>query len=183
MSRIPSVKRLRMLKKYPSPNTLPVVDNWRFMTQHSGSYGTSYLFPGAIAYIGLGANLPEDAVYPVTHIDCNSDVLDGSKNYVVLLNQGKSHRHIHFGRLRCMTHRYLVENPMKRYNLNSKQNELKLNPDGSLDIYLQSTSPGPEWEPNWLPVPASGRFDLTLRIYWPKGSLDGTWKLPKVCPR
>ena len=163
----------------------PVVDNWRFMTQHSGSYGTSYLFRAAIAYIELGANLPEDAVYPVTHIDCNSDVLDGSKNYVVHFEPGQIPPTYSFWSLTVYdSSGYLVENPMKRYNLNSKQNELKLNPDGSLDIYLQSTSPGPEWEPNWLPVPASGRFDLTLRIYWPKrGVLDGTWKLPKVCPR
>ena len=53
--------------------------------------------------------------------------------------------------------------------------------DGSLDMYIQAASPGADKEANWLPAPASGPFNLTVRIYWPTpGVLDGTYKLPPV---
>jgi len=57
---------------------------------------------------------------------------------------------------------------------------LKYNPDGSLDIYLQATSPGKDKESNWLPTPL-GRFNLTLRNYFPKAAAyDASYKVPPV---
>ena len=57
----------------------------------------------------------------------------------------------------------------------------RYNDDGSLDIYIQAASPGEKKESNWLPAPASGPFNLTVRIYWPTDAvLDGTYKLPPV---
>ena len=57
---------------------------------------------------------------------------------------------------------------------------LQFNPDGSLDIYLQATSPGKARELNWLPTPL-GQFNLTLRNYFPKPSAyDGSYKVPPV---
>jgi hypothetical protein len=58
---------------------------------------------------------------------------------------------------------------------------LKFNPDGSLDIYLQRDSPGPDKESNWQPTPPSGMFNLTVRSYQPgEPLLDGSYKLPPV---
>ena len=55
------------------------------------------------------------------------------------------------------------------------------NADGSLDIYIQTNSPGADKEANWLPAPDIGPFNLTVRDYWPKEAmLDGTYKLPPV---
>lgn len=55
----------------------------------------------------------------------------------------------------------------------------KYNADGSLDVYIQASSPGPDEETNWLPIPPSGPFNLTVRIYQ-KEAIDGTYKLPPV---
>jgi len=173
------------LKNIQNQNPIPFVNNWRFLPMFTGSYGANYMFRAAIAFTGLAANLPEDAVYPVTNIDCNSEIFDGSKKYVVHFEKDQIPPTNAFWSLTVYDSEiYLIENPIHRYNLTSRQNVMKLNPDGSLDIYLQNSSPGAEWESNWLPVPSNEPFSITLRIYWPKREvLDGTWKLPKVCPR
>ena len=173
------------LKDIHVQTPIPFKDYWRFMPMFTGSYGANYMFRAAIAFTGLGANLPEDAVYPVTNIDCNSEILDGSKNYVVHFEKDQIPPTYAFWSLTVYDPEiYLIENPIHRYNLTSRQNVMKLNPDGSLDIYLQDSSPGVEWESNWLPIPSDEPFSITLRIYWPKREvLEGIWKLPKVCPR
>jgi len=75
---------------------------------------------------------------------------------------------------------FLVANPLGRYELASHTRGLHYNPDGSLDIYLQSTAP-PGHESNWLPAPASGNFETTLRLYGPKASaLNRTYVYPPI---
>jgi hypothetical protein len=72
-----------------------------------------------------------------------------------------------------------VDNPLNRYSLNS-YSELKNNTDGSVDLYLQNQSPGPDKESNWLPAPADS-FHLVLRLYLPQPQiLNGTWQAPGV---
>ncbi|HEY1321123.1 MAG TPA: DUF1214 domain-containing protein, partial [Streptosporangiaceae bacterium] len=54
------------------------------------------------------------------------------------------------------------------------------NRDGSLDIYIQHASPGPDRESNWLPAPP-GPLGITMRIYAPRPeALDGRWNPPPV---
>jgi hypothetical protein len=69
---------------------------------------------------------------------------------------------------------------------------LRYNTDGSLDVYLQAKSPGPGKEANWLPIPPSGPFNLTIRVYQPEQAMldgrvknnavvkAGTYQLPPV---
>jgi hypothetical protein len=59
--------------------------------------------------------------------------------------------------------------------------EPKYNPDGSLDIFLQAQSPSADKASNWLPIPPSGMFNLSLRIYNPKKEvLDPAYTFPPV---
>jgi hypothetical protein len=59
---------------------------------------------------------------------------------------------------------------------------LKLNPDGSLDLYIQSQNPGPARGSNWLPTSGSA-FNLTIRLYSPEQAiLSGTWRPPRSNP-
>jgi hypothetical protein len=64
---------------------------------------------------------------------------------------------------------FYVPNAMNRYNLAAWM-PLEYNSDGSLDLYIQTSSPGADKEANWLPAPASGTFSLTVRDYWPQKS-------------
>jgi hypothetical protein len=77
---------------------------------------------------------------------------------------------------------FFVANPINRYSISPRQN-LKANPDGSVDIYIQKDSPGADKESNWLPAP-DGKFYLMLRMYWPNESdpsiLNGSWTIPPV---
>lgn len=157
-------------------------NGWIFTTK-TGQYGTDYLQRALITAIGLGANRPQDAVYPTSENDAQGKAYDGTKNYVMHFPPGMLPPADGFWSLTMYDANYFfVDNPLNRYTL-SARNDLKKNPDGSVDLYLQNTSPGPEWESNWLPTPAA-RFILMLRLYWPKEKppslLDGSWTIPAV---
>jgi hypothetical protein len=73
---------------------------------------------------------------------------------------------------------HFVANPLNRHNIGSGDN-LRTNPDGSLDLYIQSAPPK-DMESNWLPAPP-GPFTLILRVYWPKQEVvDGRWNPPGI---
>jgi hypothetical protein len=75
---------------------------------------------------------------------------------------------------------FYVPNKINRYHL-APWMPLKTNADGSLDMFIQAESPGPDKESNWLPTPASGPFNLTTRIFWPaEAALNGSWKMPGI---
>jgi hypothetical protein len=81
----------------------------------------------------------------------------------------------------------LVENPINRYLINSPMlPAMQTNADGSLALYIQNQSPGPDKEANWLPAP-NGPIYLVMRLYWPKTTPpsilppgEGTWRPPGV---
>lgn len=160
------------------------VNGWVFTTA-TGLYGTDYLQRALITAIGLGANRPQDAVYPTSEADAAGKPYDGTKNYVMHFNKGELPPVDGFWSLTMYNAEYFfVDNPLNRYTL-SARNDLKTNADGSVDLYLQHENPGPDKESNWLPAPA-GKFIPMLRLYWPKETppsiLDGTWKIPAVNP-
>ena len=76
---------------------------------------------------------------------------------------------------------YMVENPINRYSIGDRTQGMKRNADGSLDIWLQPSDPGPEKRANWLPTPQKNLFYLMARAYqpWPE-VLDPSWVLEPV---
>jgi hypothetical protein len=59
------------------------VNGWQINTESMGVYGNNYLQRAIVAMVGLGANLPEDAVYPLSIGDANGNPLDGANDYVL----------------------------------------------------------------------------------------------------
>src|SRR5208282_1187208 len=53
-----------------------------------GVYGNYYLKRAIITQFGLGANLPEDAIYPINLADEAGKPLDGGSNYVLHFDKG-----------------------------------------------------------------------------------------------
>ena len=146
------------------------------MNTDSGVYGANYLKRGAVAMFEIGMNLPEDSIYP----DTGTSPLDGHNNYVIHFAKGGLPPVNEFWSVTIYDlHGFTVPTPTDRYTLGDRSN-LKPNADGSLDIYLQSESPGAEKESNWLPTPAQP-FSLHARLYSPRpAAIDGTWAMPAV---
>jgi len=157
------------------------VNGWNIATQTMGTYGTSYTQRAVVALAGLGANLPEDAVYPVAFLDGTGKPLDGAGKYVLHFTKEQLPPVDAFWSLTMYDNQgFQVPNPINRFAIGDRD-KLKFNPDGSLDIYIQNTSPGPDKESNWLPSPPSGPIGPTLRLYAPRTSVtDGTWVPPAL---
>ena len=159
-----------------------IENGWLFMTE-TGVYGTDYLQRAFVTAIGLGANRPQDAVYPTSEKDAEGIPYDGTNKYVMHFEKGQMPPVKGFWDLTMYDADYFfVANPLNRYTL-SQRNTFKANSDGSIDFYLQADNPGAGKESNWLPAP-KGKFILMLRLYWPSETppsiLDGTWKIPPV---
>ncbi|HEY8271395.1 MAG TPA: DUF1254 domain-containing protein [Pseudobdellovibrionaceae bacterium] len=145
-----------------------------------GNYGTNYDARAAMARMGLGANLPEDAIFPTARVDSDGLPLTGAQKYILHFAKGQWPPVNAFWSLTLYNERQgFVENPLHRYSLGSK-NKLKAMKDGSLNIYIQATNPGRAKLANWLPAP-QGEFNLMMRLYWPKQAvLNGEWQVPGV---
>jgi hypothetical protein len=75
------------LMEWKKPTLARVVDGWSMNTDTMGVYGNYYLKRAMVAQLGLGANLPEDAVYPLNLGDENGKPLDGANKYVIRFHQ------------------------------------------------------------------------------------------------
>jgi hypothetical protein len=131
---------------------------------------------------GLGANLPQDAMYPTARVDNQDRLLDGSHRY-----------RLHFAAQSLPPVRafwsvtaygaddFLIDNPINRYALGDRD-PLHFNADGSLDLLIAAQAPARAQErSNWLPVKAHQPFQLNARLYWPQpAALNGQWGMPAV---
>jgi hypothetical protein len=156
-----------------------IESGWSFIPQ-TGNYGTNYLFRALVTAIGLGANLPQDAIYPVATKDFAGEPLSGANKYTIHFAKGETPPVKGFWSLTMYDETYFfVPNALNRYTLSSRF-DFKYNTDGSLDFYIQKDNPGKDKEANWLPSPANG-FILMFRFYWPEQAiLEGAWKLPEI---
>lgn len=150
-------------------------DKWTILSNGIGNYKTNYRLRAFVARVGLGANLPEDAVYPMTSVDSLGEKLHGKYDYVVRFSEEPPVK----GFWSLTIYREdgsLIENVHKKYLLNNKD-DLKYNQDGTLDIYVQNVQSAT----NWLPSPEDEFFTLVLRLYWPSDDiLESEWSLPVI---
>ncbi len=156
------------------------INGWNFLPMNLGEYGTEYEERAVIALVGLGANLAKDAIYPTAFNGNDGKPLTGKNRYVIHFDKGQMPPANAFWSITMYDGKsFLVDNPINRYNIAAWM-PLKYNPDGSLDIYLQTDSPGKGKESNWLPA-AKGEFSPTMRIYWPQeAAIDGKWQPPAI---
>lgn len=180
--KIANEKIMLWMKEGIITGDMKLENGWSFTTK-TGRYGTNYIQRALITAIGLGANLPQDAVYPVSEGPNVLGSYTGDKKYVMHFEKGQLPPAQGFWSLTMYDKDYFfVKNPINRQSVSARQ-DLKPNADGSVDLYIQNESPGADKESNWLPSPKD-KFILMLRLYWPRETnpsiLDGTWKIPAV---
>jgi hypothetical protein len=178
----PAQEKISSLKEAVVVGDAKLENGWMFFSK-TGLYGTGYRNRALITWYGLGANRPQDAVYPTSEGPELLKKYSGANRYVMRFAKGDLPPVNGFWSITMYDKDYFfVPNTINRYTV-SQRSKLKANPDGSVDIYVQHDSPGKDKEQNWLPAPA-GEFVLMMRLYWPKETppsiLDGTWKPPEV---
>jgi hypothetical protein len=168
------------LMTWKIPTLARVVDYWSMNTDTMGVYGNYYLKRAIVTQVGLGANLPEDAIYPLNLADSSGKPLDGSNRYTIHFEKGATPPADAFWSITLYdSDGFQVGNVLNRFAVSSWM-PFKYNANGSLDLYFQNDSPGKDNDANWLPAP-KGAFNLTMRLYAPKSdALTGKWNPPPI---
>ena len=86
--RIPSVAFDRIMAQFKLNKDVKDINGWAFTTK-TGIYGTDYLMRALVTAIGLGANRPQDAVYPTSQKDADDRAYDGAHKYVMRFPRGQ----------------------------------------------------------------------------------------------
>ena len=179
LQRVPADALKAMQAKLP---TMALVDNgWSMNTETVGVYGNNYMKRAIVALVGLGANQPEDAIYPLLLADTDGNSLQGGEKYILHFEKSELPPANGFWSVTMYdTDGFQVANPLNRFAIGDRD-PLSYSRDGSLDIYIQHQNPGQGKESNWLPSPKSGVLGITMRLYAPKTeALDGSWAPPAV---
>jgi hypothetical protein len=164
-----------------APTLARLVNGWQMNTDTMGVYGNYYLKRAIVALAGLGANQVEDAIYPLNVADADGKPVMAENKYVLHFGKDELPPAGAFWSLTMYdAEGFQVANSLNRFAIGDRD-ALKYNADGSLDLYIQSESPDPGNEANWLPGPKSGQLGLTMRLYAPKPeALDGRWSPPPM---
>jgi hypothetical protein len=163
------------------PTLARLVNGWQMNIDTMGVYGNSYLKRAVVARVLLGANQPEDAVYPLIVNDADGNTPTGDHDYALHFAADALPPVEAFWSLTMYDGAgFPVANPLRRFAVGNRD-PLHYNADGSLDLYIQHDDPGGGKSANWLPGPSAGRLGLTLRLYAPRPAvLNGDWAPPPL---
>lgn len=169
------------LMRTKAPTLAKVVNGWQMNTDTMGVYGNAYLKRAIVAMVGLGANQPEDSIYPLCVADAAGQPLTGDRRYELHFKKDELPPADAFWSVTMYdAEGYQVANELNRFAIGDRD-ALKYNDDGSLTISIQHENPGADRVSNWLPSPASGRIGVTMRVYAPRPeALDGRWNPPAI---
>lgn len=183
LNKLPGFIHQKLEERRLTPDKTALENGWMVVTDGIGEYGIDYPRRAYIGFIGLGACIPEDAIYPNCSFDVNGNALDARKKYTMHFEPDQIPPVNAFWSLTAYNEdEFLIENEINRFSLGDRD-DLQFNDDGSLDLYIQHEAPSKEKMSNWLPITEKGPFYLTMRLYWSKEEvLNGDWKIPGVQP-
>lgn len=161
-------------------NGRPIGNGWN-SPPNGANWGYDYLSRAATAKSNMYDNAPQETRYIYTDFDSTGQRLNGAHAYTVTFPAGQTPPVNGFWSLTLYNKEHLFEpNHLNRFSLGTKSKSMKVDADGSLTIYVQNASPGPDKQDNWLPAPKDN-FSLYIRAYWPKEEItSGHWIPPLV---
>lgn len=162
------------------PKLATSVDGWISLADSVGVYGNNYFRRAVMTLLGLGANPPEDAVYPMLTADAEGAPVTGDHDYVMHFDAGRLPPVDAFWSVTMYDiEGFQVANELNRFAIGDRD-PLRYNDDGSLDLFIQHENPGPDRVRNWLPAPR-GPLGVTMRLYAPRPAvISGDWSPPPV---
>src|SRR5262249_5437750 len=122
VKRIPEVAFDRITAQFKINKEVKDINGWAYTTK-TGIYGTDYLIRALITAFGLGANRPQDAVYPTSQKDAEGNAYDGANKYVMHFPRGQLPPVRGFWSVTMYDDKYFfVNNPLNRYSISPRQN-------------------------------------------------------------
>jgi hypothetical protein len=161
------------------------VQGWYYPGPTLGIWGQDYGARAVVARTGLAALPRNEAMYMRPEGADGNALYDGRKMWRIHFAPGQLPPVSGFWSLTMYERTpdgqsFFTENALKRYAIGNRTAGLKINDDGTLDIWIGHDDPGSERQANWLPAPA-GSFTMTLRAYLPgRGLLNGDYRLPPM---
>jgi hypothetical protein len=154
---------IQATQDFPDPNRYPVDERGLLFT---------YVF-------FTPRRLGKGQVWLMSHQDSTGAALEGGRSYRLHVPANAPIRQYWsittYDRL---THAFIRD--VAATSRSSQTPGLRVNRDGSVDLWLGPTAPK-GWERNWLPTDPGRRFELMARFYGPEPALfDGSWKLQDV---
>ena len=156
------------------------VNGWN-QAPSAGLWGDRFMVRAMIAHRSLGQNSAEESLYLDTTTDQHGAELDGENTYRLRLDAGQMPPAESFWSVSAYgADSFLVPNEIHRYSLGSRSDSLRKAEDGSITLIFSAQKPSDAREQgNWLPIPPSGPFRLSMRLYIPSArALNGSWVLP-----
>lgn len=157
-----------------------VVNGWT-MFPLGDYFGDHFVDRTNVARMGIYANSPSEAYYPLAFVDGEGNALDGKNAYRIDFPRNALPPVKYFWSLTMYDGKtqLLVENPIHRYSIGDRTKGMKFNKDSSLTIYVGHEPPA-SGTSNWLPAPASS-FNVMMRLYGPREEiLNGQWAPPAL---
>lgn len=146
------------------------VNGWLY-AENAGSFETDYENRAFAAYQSIANFLPQDFISAESRTDADGEFLSGDKKYILHFSKDSIPQTRVLWLIAAYDTDYNVtKNELNRHSIGSETG-LRYNGDGSLDIYIQSKSPGKDKEANWLPSPDK-EFILVFNIYEPSKDIN-----------
>lgn len=141
-----------------------------------------WLLRGAVGWKHVWGDLASEILYPMARNDGKGQPLTGQQQYQLTFPAGQMPAARYWRISMYDLDGFFVDNPIQRYGLGNMAEQPKLNPDGSLTLYIQHDSPGANKQANWLPTPKDGFF-MVMRLYQPQAAVySGDYIVPPVMP-
>jgi len=175
----------RMIERESKERIGQKLNSWIAMSLSDWSTpigGIDFLLRSAIALRAQPGQEDREAMYYISFVDDDGNPYSGSHRYVLTFAPGSMPPTRTFWTLMVysLPDGLPVENPIHRYQLGTYDHLIQ-NDDGSISIYIQSESPGPDKEANWLPTPKDKPYYLGGRVYTPGPSaVVHDWVYPTV---